>query len=399
MSCLILPVNKYMLCFLFFCCCGYSSGNAEIRNTNTLEWDSLWFSATPYQREKILLSICRKIYQPEVGDREIVLERLKAVQNLVQRTSWSPADLRIQKIIEQFIDTEVVLLEAAILMNLPDWCGTLVSKYLTGDNIAFSCAHQAFKINGYASYFMSFDPKRVRFGESIFVMPIYLDLFFDVYHPEIEFPFVLVTSNADNPMPAAFAPFLDDDKILAWFCSNPDGTSHSKLYPIPLGIRNHGYGREVFDFLDNVLLMYKHHKSFRKNLVYVNFTLHSGERQQLFDILKEKSWSTCASAKSQASYYEDLAQSKFVISPAGAGLDCWRTWEALLLGAFPIVKSSFLDSIFKDLPVVIVNEWSEITEQFLEDKYREFSALDFNYDKISVGYWAGVINQWIDQGK
>ena len=44
---------------------------------------------------------------------------------------------------------------------------------------------------------------------------------------------------------------------------------------------------------------------------------------------------------------------KFILSPPGAGFDCHRTWEALYLGAIPIVKTSSLDPLYKDLPVVI----------------------------------------------
>jgi hypothetical protein len=53
----------------------------------------------------------------------------------------------------------------------------------------------------------------------------------------------------------------------------------------------------------------------------------------------------------------------FVISPHGNGLDCHRTWEALILNSAPIVKTSPLDRLYTALgmPVVIVNDWSEVT--------------------------------------
>ena len=56
----------------------------------------------------------------------------------------------------------------------------------------------------------------------------------------------------------------------------------------------------------------------------------------------------------------------FSISPHGNGLDCYRTWEDLILGCIVIIKTSSLDSLYEGLPVVIVKDWSEITEKTLE---------------------------------
>ena len=46
----------------------------------------------------------------------------------------------------------------------------------------------------------------------------------------------------------------------------------------------------------------------------------------------------------------------FELSPSGNGLDCHRTYEAIILNTIPIVRSNTLDPIYKehDLPVVIV---------------------------------------------
>jgi hypothetical protein len=55
----------------------------------------------------------------------------------------------------------------------------------------------------------------------------------------------------------------------------------------------------------------------------------------------------------------------FEMSPHGNGLDCHRTWEAILLKTVPIVKTSSLDSMYDGLPVVIVEDWSEITAENL----------------------------------
>jgi hypothetical protein len=68
-------------------------------------------------------------------------------------------------------------------------------------------------------------------------------------------------------------------------------------------------------------------------------------------------------------------------------MDCIRTWEALCLGCIAIVKSSPIDNLYAELPVVIVGEWTDITETFLNDKMLEFSNKTFNMEKLTMNYW------------
>ena len=55
-----------------------------------------------------------------------------------------------------------------------------------------------------------------------------------------------------------------------------------------------------------------------------------------------------------------MSKYTFVVSPFGHGFDCIRTFEALCLGCIVIMKKSFLDIIYQDLPVLLVDEWSDI---------------------------------------
>jgi hypothetical protein len=64
-----------------------------------------------------------------------------------------------------------------------------------------------------------------------------------------------------------------------------------------------------------------------------------------------------------------------------------RTWEALLLGCYPIVKSSFLNPLYKDLPIVIVQNWEEVTKDFLDKKLEEFRGKTFAWEKLYAPYW------------
>jgi hypothetical protein len=85
--------------------------------------------------------------------------------------------------------------------------------------------------------------------------------------------------------------------------------------------------------------------------------------------------------------YSTMSSHTFVLSPRGVGLDCYRTYEALLLGSYPIVKSSALDGVFERLPVLIVEDWDRVTIDVL----REFEGLwrdrEWDNSMLFTGYW------------
>jgi hypothetical protein len=82
----------------------------------------------------------------------------------------------------------------------------------------------------------------------------------------------------------------------------------------------------------------------------------------------------------------------FVVSPWGGGIDCHRTWEALALGCVPILRSSELDPMFKDLPVLIVNSWSEVTRERLDAFLKDYVPQEKIPEKLTLKYWVDKIN-------
>ena len=93
--------------------------------------------------------------------------------------------------------------------------------------------------------------------------------------------------------------------------------------------------------------------------------------------------------------YDIISKYKFILSPRGAGEDCHRTWEALYLDVIPIVLSSSINEIYEGLPILVINDWNEINEQFLNDKYNEISKKkannEYNMDKAYLDYWIDSI--------
>ena len=85
----------------------------------------------------------------------------------------------------------------------------------------------------------------------------------------------------------------------------------------------------------------------------------------------------------------------FELSPCGNGLDCHRTYEAILLNTIPIVRTNTLDAIYREhnLPVVIVDEWSDVTSDNLNvwhAKYKDYFTKN-TLDKMKTKYWINYI--------
>jgi hypothetical protein len=84
-------------------------------------------------------------------------------------------------------------------------------------------------------------------------------------------------------------------------------------------------------------------------------------------------------------------QNVFVASPRGNGLDTIRTWEALMLGCIVIVQripgSPVIEELYADLPVVIIDRWSDLSRDFLDRILSEYSRRTFRYEKLTMHYW------------
>ena len=93
---------------------------------------------------------------------------------------------------------------------------------------------------------------------------------------------------------------------------------------------------------------------------------------------------------SRPAYRERMRGSCFVMSPPGNGVDCHRTWEAIALGAVPVVLRSALASTLVDAaPIVAVTSWEEVldlTEAELRALYCEVRSRPPG--AATMAYWS-----------
>jgi len=229
----------------------------------------------------------------------------------------------------------------------------------------------------------------VSYGDVIFVKPDTLKGFFSHVYPLINTSIILVTHNSDKSAPDTYRTYLSDPKILKWYASNPSELNHSKIFPIPIGLSN---ARWPHGNVDRVLYAMKNHRkpwNSRTVLMYINFNIKTNpteRKKALEQANKIQNIQRIDKGVSSEKYLEDLGNAKFVLSPPGNGLDCHRTWESLIMGAVPIVLRSTLDPLFNNTRTLILDNWSQLTQEYL-------LSLDFSKndtilpDVVYADYW------------
>jgi hypothetical protein len=236
--------------------------------------------------------------------------------------------------------------------------------------------------------------------------------------PLIDFSFILVSGDCDETIPQEilnnidFLKLVNDTRLIHWFCQNMT-IDHRKVTRIPIGLDYHTLTvRPLWgplsssDHQEKMLLMIKDKSLpfWNRNIkCYANFhfTMDTKLGYDRKDAVK--------AMNKELIYYEEKPVSRlitwnkqkdyaFVICPHGGGLDCHRNWEALCLGCIPIVKTSSIDNLYNDLPVLIVKEWQVITNELLNDTISTFKAKiennEFNIEKLKLSYWLQLINSY-----
>ena len=65
----------------------------------------------------------------------------------------------------------------------------------------------------------------------------------------------------------------------------------------------------------------------------------------------------------------------------------------LLVGTIPIIKHSHLDYLYEGFPVLYIDEWDEVTEEFLNQKYAEITSRKYDPTRLYMEYWIEYIRE------
>ena len=236
---------------------------------------------------------------------------------------------------------------------------------------------------------VTFKASQVKSGDMIFVRDI--RSFFKEKHHKIKVPYFVLTSGEYLDMfQEKYFKYLEDGKILAWFTVHPCKIAHERVIPIPLGVVQYEW---LYKRRRKVQAQFmKYRNTPKKKLLYMNFTeWRMPFRTKIKDFFKNKLFVTDQERCSFTEYSSELAQHKFVLSPPGLGPDCYRVWEACLAGTIPIVQHSYLDFIYEGLPILFIDSWSEVTEEFLYEKYSEMTSKKYSQETLYMEYWIDLI--------
>ena len=237
----------------------------------------------------------------------------------------------------------------------------------------------------------TFDKDKLKEVNVVYTHTMYVDDLFESIW-DISKKFIVITHNSDDSIggdvgmitnvattngQAKSMIYLDfPDNIIKWFTKNVN-IAHPRIESIPIGVQNDRWLTR-FDKKKMIEDKLKEPCNFR-NLAYMNFRIgtNADKRQSVYDLLKNKPWITTLQGQDGhdvAGYIDSIYNHKFVICPEGNGMDTHRTWETLYLGSIPVEKRNINNQFYKNLPICFVDDWEEVTEEFLNKKYFDIMA-------------------------
>lgn len=223
-------------------------------------------------------------------------------------------------------------------------------------------------------------PEYMLNAKSLFVYTQAFDIFFDKIYPLLVKPFVLISHNSDNGINEKYKKYLDENKITKWFSQNVS-LEHSKLIPLPIGIANSQWPHGNLQLLNKIRDEFNH----KTNYIYKNFNIGTSYDHRR-DVMNKTQKFKLTLDRTQEDYWRDISQSVFNICPMGSGVDSHRMWESLYLRTIPIVQNCVNNRSFKDLPILLVDDWN-FTEDFLIKEQRKIFAQKYNCEKLNLEYW------------
>lgn len=206
--------------------------------------------------------------------------------------------------------------------------------------------------------------------------------------------FTLVTHNSD--LSVCGNPRVPSN-LRRWFAQNKD-TDHKWIFPLPIGLENQHW------FPYKEMVMKNTYSEFcdlkqkdRATKVFAQFNPDTHPERTL--ALNQIDKDLCdiysganGNASSHGLFCENLMRYAFCLCPRGNGIDTHRMWEALYMGCIPICKRHHAHEFNNRLPILFVNEWTDITSELLFYGHKSVDLSLFNSDLLKMSYWKKKIS-------
>ncbi|MDA4843801.1 hypothetical protein [Hoeflea poritis] len=235
----------------------------------------------------------------------------------------------------------------------------------------------------------------------------HLHTFADRIRERFDSEYILVTGCTDGEISTTdiemnlLMELLEDTKLLAWFGQNCN-IDHPKLHRLPIGLDYHtlssGPRFRPWGYFASPVAQERSLNETRRGApplreksvrAYCNWhhILSRGDRLRCINSVAYDTIHLEQLNIERILTWRNNTKHLFTISPFGEGLDCHRTWEAILLGSVPIVPRSGISPLFAKLPVCIVDDWSEVTPGYLEQKREWVLETEFDFAPLYLDWW------------
>lgn len=204
--------------------------------------------------------------------------------------------------------------------------------------------------------------------------------------------FLIFTGFEDTPIDDYIFEKIPEN-VIGIYASNAISFG-GKVHPIPYGIQRKLYPHDnrhqvLFD------LIHKPDVHPEKNLFLCHNVGTNPNRVRINSIFEGKNWCTVTSPSSDRfdsneylQYLISIKKHKFMICPDGnaIGCECHRDWEVLYMKRVPIViESEYLKKIFEGFPVLMVDDFEEVTEDLLfQSEYLFQEALNLDLSRLDM---------------
>ena len=217
------------------------------------------------------------------------------------------------------------------------------------------------------------DLEKVSPYSKIFVKTDLIENYLDILQ-KIPVPYHLLTGVSDIFLENSLIEKILKTKIVSW-CGNNLAKYDERFLQVPIGFCEKGSQRpnaftEYVELSEEKII----------DLVVTPFTETHSERKDLSN-LYGRNILNISNKIDYSKFLTVLGLSRYSCCPRGNGYDTHRVIESILMNSIPIVKSSPLDPLYKELGAVIVNEWGD-------SKYLNFAATrNLNREVLTEEYW------------
>lgn len=208
--------------------------------------------------------------------------------------------------------------------------------------------------------------------------------------------FIIFTNLEDTPIDSLIEDKIHNN-ILGIYAVNAI-FNNDKIHPFPYGVQRQ---LNYSDTRNNILNKFIFKDIKPNNLLYVNHNVNTNYlyRHYINNLFENKKWALVDQPNLKyENFLNKILDNKFMICPIGNAIDCHRNWEVLYLKRVPIMKKhKYLELLFKDFPVLFVDDYNDVTENLLlnnEHLYQKAINLNLNTLDLDI-IFNNIIKKYI----